>query len=194
MPQALVVSRLSSTGRTLCLDEFRTLCAPMCAAAGTKRAVARTRDMRSSTRRAASVKREPIPLRVVLFVNGTLMRGEPLHRALGKATYLGIVRTAPKYRLFTVADIHPAMIAVGDTGGYSVAGELYELSLEQLRTLLRGEPAGLGLGVVQLETEELCLGICWLSSRRPRQARDISDFGGWREYKRSRQRRSLSPR
>jgi gamma-glutamylcyclotransferase (GGCT)/AIG2-like uncharacterized protein YtfP len=47
-----------------------------------------------------------------LFVNGTLMRGLPLHRNLAGAEFLEITRTAPRYRLYSIADRHPGMFAV----------------------------------------------------------------------------------
>lgn len=41
-----------------------------------------------------------------LFVNGTLMRGLKLHANLGGAEFLGEFKTAPRYRLHTVNDVH----------------------------------------------------------------------------------------
>jgi adenine/guanine/hypoxanthine permease len=131
-----------------------------------------------------SKKRPALPKTVVLFVNGTLMRGEPLHGNLAGANFLGPATTAPRYRLFSVRDVHPAMLRQTSGPGAAVKGELYRLSMKQLATTLEGEPTGLGIGVVELADMELCLGVCWVSSRMPRKARDISKFGGWREYKR----------
>ena len=51
---------------------------------------------------------------VRLFVNGTLMRGEPLHGNLAGAVFRGAARTAPRYRLLSVRDVHPAMILATD--------------------------------------------------------------------------------
>ncbi len=58
-----------------------------------------------------------------LFVYGSLMRGEPNHRFLARARFLGRVLTAP---LFELADLgsYPALVA---GGGTAVAGELYEV-------------------------------------------------------------------
>jgi gamma-glutamylcyclotransferase (GGCT)/AIG2-like uncharacterized protein YtfP len=132
-----------------------------------------------------SIKRGALPKSIVLFVNGTLMRGEPLHRNLAGATFLGSATTAARYRLFSVHDVHPAMLRQTSGLGVAVKGELYRLSMKQLAATLEGEPPGLGIGVVELANKELCLGVCWVSSRMPPKARDISKFGGWREYRRS---------
>jgi hypothetical protein len=131
-----------------------------------------------------SKKRPALPKSIVLFVNGTLMRGEPLHGNLAGAKFLGSATTAPHYRLFSVHDVHPAMLRQTSGPGAAVNGELYRLSMKQLAATLDGEPPGLGIGVVELANMELCLGVCWVSSRMPPKARDISKFGGWREYKR----------
>jgi gamma-glutamylcyclotransferase (GGCT)/AIG2-like uncharacterized protein YtfP len=123
---------------------------------------------------------------VTLFVNGTLMRGEPLHGNLSGTAFRGDIATMPYYRLLSVDDNHPAMIPAGERAGFSIAGELYEMSLEQLQHVLVREPAGLGLGVVDLEGGIKSLGICWTAPEPPAHSIDISSFGGWREYRTSR--------
>jgi len=49
-------------------------------------------------------------LRVELFVNGTLMRGDVLHQNLDGARFISEARTAPRYRLYSIGDVHPGMI------------------------------------------------------------------------------------
>jgi adenine/guanine/hypoxanthine permease len=123
--------------------------------------------------------------KVELFVNGTLMRGDVLHGNLEGARFVSEERTAPRYRLFSIGDVHPGMIAAeGD--GESVAGELYELDLGHLEQLLADEPPGLGVGVVELENGEKRLGIFWVAPELPETAVEISQFGGWREYRHAR--------
>lgn len=121
--------------------------------------------------------------RVSVFVNGTLMRGEPLHANLAGAVFRGPARTRPWYRLLSVRDIHPAMIEVGERQGVAISGELYELTLGHLKQVLEQEPSGLGIGVVDLEGGTQSLGILWMAPGAPAQAADISAFGGWREYR-----------
>ncbi|MBN9524086.1 gamma-glutamylcyclotransferase [bacterium] len=62
----------------------------------------------------------------VLFVYGTLKRGEPAHRLIADQTFLGPAVTAPRYRL---ADLGPFPGLVrDDTAGLAVSGELWEVS------------------------------------------------------------------
>jgi AGZA family xanthine/uracil permease-like MFS transporter len=119
---------------------------------------------------------------IQLFVNGTLMRGDVLHANLDGARFVSAAKTAPRYRLFSIGDIHPGMTPT-DHEGVSVAGEIYELELGHLEQLLADEPAGLGLGVVELESGDKMLGVFWVASELPSTAVDISRFGGWREYR-----------
>lgn len=127
---------------------------------------------------------------VHLFVNGTLMRGEKLHANLDGARFSGEWTTAPRYRLFSVDDRHPAMVR-DDARGAAVVGELYEVPLRVLATVLDREPAGLGLGVVELADGQLALGVVWLAAELPPSSRDISEHGDWRRYRAS-TRRSVS--
>ena len=119
---------------------------------------------------------------VHLFVNGTLMRGEELHANLDGAQFCGERTTAPRYRLFSVEDVHPAMIR-DDMRGTGVAGELYDVPLPVLGAVLEREPPGLGIGVVELADGRLTLGIVWLAAELPPSAREISDYGDWRRYR-----------
>jgi gamma-glutamylaminecyclotransferase len=65
---------------------------------------------------------------VRLFVYGTLQRGEPAHRLLEAARFVGAARTAPGFELVDFGD-YPAL-ARG--GGGQIAGELYEVMAEVL--------------------------------------------------------------
>jgi gamma-glutamylcyclotransferase (GGCT)/AIG2-like uncharacterized protein YtfP len=121
---------------------------------------------------------------VELFVNGTLMRGDVLHANLEGARFLCEAQTAPRYRIFSIGDVHPGMIPA-NSNGVSVAGEIYQLELEHLERLVAAEPAGLGIGVVELASGDRTLGVFWVAPELPQTAADISHFGGWREYRRS---------
>jgi len=124
---------------------------------------------------------------IELFVNGTLMRGDVLHANLDGARFISEARTTPRYRLFSIGDVHPGMV-VAEGDGVSVTGEIYELDLEHLERLLVAEPPGLGLGVVELENAEKMVGIFWIAPELPQSAVDISSFGGWREYRQASER------
>jgi gamma-glutamylcyclotransferase (GGCT)/AIG2-like uncharacterized protein YtfP len=121
-------------------------------------------------------------VKVELFVNGTLMRGDVLHQNLDGARFISEARTAPRYRLYSIGDVHPGMINA-QTAGVSVSGELYELDLEHLERIIAREPPGLGVAVVELDGGERRLGIFWVAAELPETAIDISEYGGWRPYR-----------
>jgi gamma-glutamylcyclotransferase (GGCT)/AIG2-like uncharacterized protein YtfP len=59
--------------------------------------------------------------RILLFVYGTLLSGEPNHALLGSSESAGSARTAPAFDLLHLGD-YPAMARGGHT---AIAGELY---------------------------------------------------------------------
>jgi gamma-glutamylcyclotransferase (GGCT)/AIG2-like uncharacterized protein YtfP len=148
----------------------------------------------------------------LMFLNGGAMSGGPLHHLLRGAPLVGTVRTAPRYRFYSVGDRFPALrehdpeitgpsnervsesgasgsatLEGGASGaGVSVVGELYDVPWEVLReSLLPAEPVELELGVIQLEDGSGALAMI------RRQAfvepdgllyRDISEHADWRAY------------
>src|SRR5262245_60251394 len=68
----------------------------------------------------------------VVFVYGTLKRGDCRHRFLAGSKFLGLATTEPGYRLFNMGE-YPAMVE--DPRGGQIEGELFEVSLSTLRTL-----------------------------------------------------------
>jgi gamma-glutamylcyclotransferase (GGCT)/AIG2-like uncharacterized protein YtfP len=118
---------------------------------------------------------------VELFVNGTLMRGLGLHGNLAGASFLGEASTARRYRLYSIDDRHPGMFEVA-RGGVSVAGELYHVPPAVLRRVEAGEPAGLYRARVYLADGSAVDGILYPRALAEAGHRDISAFGGWREY------------
>jgi gamma-glutamylcyclotransferase (GGCT)/AIG2-like uncharacterized protein YtfP len=118
---------------------------------------------------------------VELFVNGTLMRGLALHHNLEGATFLGALRTAPRYRLYSIRDVHPGMFEV-EIGGVSIAGEMYRMSDEIWRRVEAGEPPHLYRGPVRLSDDRIVDGILFPRSQAEGRHKDISEFGDWRTY------------
>jgi len=117
----------------------------------------------------------------ILFVNGTLMRGLKLNHNLNGADFLGEVRTAPRYRLYTIDDVHPGMFEV-PSGGVSVKGELYRLPPDVWARVEAGEPPNLYRGPVALEDGRTVDGILYPRELAEGRQRDISEFGDWRAY------------
>lgn len=117
----------------------------------------------------------------LLFVNGSLMRGLGLHANLEGAEFIGVVRTVPRYRLYSIGDEHPGMYEVDD-GGVTVEGELYRVPEDVWRKVEAGEPAHLYRGPVHLEDGRVVPGILYPRERIQPAHRDISEHGGWRRY------------
>ena len=118
---------------------------------------------------------------IVLFVNGTLMRGQKLHANLDGAEFLREFRTAPRYRLYSIADVHPGMFEV-ESGGVTVAGELYRMPPGVWARVEAGEPPRLYRGPVSLEDGRVVDGILYPRELAEARHRDISEFGDWRTY------------
>ena len=119
---------------------------------------------------------------MVLFVNGTLMRGLALHANLAGAEFLGEASTAPCYRVHSIGDRHPGMYEV-EHGGVSVAGELYDVPEAVWRRVEAGEPPNLYCGPVKLSDGRVVDGILYPRALAEGKHPDISAYGGWRAYR-----------
>ncbi len=75
------------------------------------------------------------PRHIMLFVYGSLLRGEPNHALLAGACLLGAGETPPHYTLLDLGD-YPALAPGGET---AVVGEVYEVPPELLPELDRLE-------------------------------------------------------
>jgi gamma-glutamylcyclotransferase (GGCT)/AIG2-like uncharacterized protein YtfP len=85
----------------------------------------------------------------LLFVYGSLKRGQANHRELSAARFIATVRTAPTFALRDIAG-YPALVP----GDRAISGELYELPRQSLPRLDEFE----GEGYLR-ETIELAGGI-----------------------------------
>ena len=124
---------------------------------------------------------------VLLAVNGTLMRGlelEPNLVNLG-ATFVREDRTEPAYRLYSINDIHPAMVRVppaNATNGVSVAVEIWSVPADGVATLLEKEPPGLSIGKAKLQNGSIVLGVI-AEPALVIGMKDISSYNGnFRDY------------
>jgi gamma-glutamylcyclotransferase (GGCT)/AIG2-like uncharacterized protein YtfP len=118
---------------------------------------------------------------VELFVNGTLMRGLALHANLAGADFLEACETAPRYRLYSIDNVHPGMFEV-DAGGIAVPGELYRVPEAVLIQVEAGEPPGLYRGPVHLSDGRVVQGILYPRALAEGIHQDISSYGSWRTY------------
>jgi hypothetical protein len=122
------------------------------------------------------------PPRILLAVNGTLMRGLALNQNLTGvgASFVRDAATAASYRLWSIDDRHPAMLRVGE-GGASIAVEIWSVPAAGLATVLLSEPPGLCIGKVMLSDGLETLGVLGEPVICEGQ-KDITASGGWRSY------------
>jgi hypothetical protein len=120
---------------------------------------------------------------VQLAVNGTLMRGLELNPNLldAGATFVRETTTAPRYRLWSIDDVHPAMIRQTDGSGVAVAVEVWSVPPAGIASVLLAEPPGLSVGKVTLADGSVVLGVIGEPALVQGQ-REITAYGGWRAY------------
>ena len=119
---------------------------------------------------------------MIIAVNGTLMKGHAANNLMIEACaeFVRDARTAPCYRLWNVANKHPAMMR-DEQYGASISLELWEINPEKTIDLLGKEPPGLVLGRILLDDGSLVMGI--LSEPYILTGcEEITHYLGWREY------------
>ena len=119
--------------------------------------------------------------KVLLAVNGTLMRGLELENNLKDvgASFIKESQTEKAYRLYSIDDRYPAMIK--DKDGLSIDVEVYELSKEAMKIVLSKEPEGLTIEKIKLiDGQEVygVVGLPFIIKNR----KEITSYGGWRNY------------
>jgi len=120
-----------------------------------------------------------------IVVVGAHLSGLPLNDelvALG-ASFRRADRTAPLYRLFALDGTvppKPGMLRVAQNGA-SLNVEVWRLDLRGFGAFVSRVPAPLCIGTVELADGVLCKGFL-VEPIAVENSRDISEFGGWREY------------
>ncbi|MBV9195942.1 MAG: hypothetical protein JO168_17540 [Solirubrobacterales bacterium] len=120
-----------------------------------------------------------------MFLNGGGMRGGPVHHHIEGVPLLGELRTARKYRFYSVRDEFPALVPVAE-GGAAIVGELYDLPMDMLhRSLLPAEPPELELGTIELEDGRPSFAMLLRREVLEQGSGliDITEHGGWRAYR-----------
>jgi Allophanate hydrolase C-terminal domain len=134
----------------------------------------------------------------LMFLTGDGMRGGRLHGHIAGSALIGERRTLPRYRFYSIRDEFPALCPAGE-GGQPIAGELYDVPMNELHRLLGSEPPELELSIValapaepapggpaggQVEEGELSFGMILRRGERERGVHaDITRYGGWRAYR-----------
>jgi allophanate hydrolase len=126
----------------------------------------------------------PQPDRIAVAVVGAHLAGQPLHWQLTdrKARFVEATRTASGYKLYAL-DTTPAKPGLcrdpGGAGGITV--EIWELDFASFGSFVAAIPPPLGIGTLALEDGRQVKGFicepCAIVG-----ARDITDFGGWRNW------------
>jgi allophanate hydrolase len=119
-----------------------------------------------------------------LAVCGAHMSGLPLNHQLAErgGRLVRSCRTAPHYQLFALPGgppLRPGLIR--REPGASIALEIWELPIATLGGFLAGIPPPLTIGNVEIEDGAPVKGfLC--EAHATAEARDVTEFGGWRQY------------
>ncbi|MDB5570018.1 MAG: allophanate hydrolase [Hyphomicrobiales bacterium] len=114
-------------------------------------------------------------------LSGMALNGELTSRG---ARFLRTVRTAPDYNLFALAGgppRRPGLLRCAPGEGHSIEAEVWALTPEAFGSFVEGVPAPLGIGTTRLSDGTKPKGFI-VESVETLDARDISEFGGWRAY------------
>ena len=96
------------------------------------------------------------------------------------AAFVERVRTAPRYRLFSLDDF-PALLEHQD--GVSIDGEIWEVPDARWQALLLDEPPGYYVARIELEDGRRVDGMAPPVEAVAARGVDVSNFGSWRAYK-----------
>ncbi|MGH8636999.1 MAG: allophanate hydrolase-related protein, partial [Burkholderiales bacterium] len=119
-------------------------------------------------------------------VVGAHLSGMPLNgelRACG-ARLIAATCTAASYRLFALAGTtppKPGLLRVGEGTGFAIEVEVWAMPKAAFGGFVAAVPPPLSIGTVSLNDGETVKGFL-VESCAVADARDISDFGGWRAY------------
>lgn len=125
-----------------------------------------------------------------IAVCGLHMQGFPLSNQLTElgGKYFETTQTAASYRLYALETLpkKPGLIKVLQKG-QPIELEVWKLPKSSFGDFLQKIPSPLGLGKVQLQDDREVIGfIC--EPYAIKNAEDITDFGGWRNFSANRSR------
>lgn len=125
---------------------------------------------------------------MLLAVVGAHLSGQPLNKQLTdlSAQLVRSCNTAPEYRLYALANTVPPKpgLARVSSGGSAIEVEVWELTTEGFGQFMKGVPTPMTIGTLVLEDGSKVHGFgCEPIALEG--ANDITEFGGWRAYLRS---------
>ena len=128
------------------------------------------------------------PGNMLLAVVGAHLSGQPLNKQLTElsAELVRSCKTSPEYRLYALANTvppKPGLTRVSSAGS-AIEVEVWELTTEGFGQFMKGVPTPMTIGMLTLEDGSKVHGFgCEPIALEG--ATDISEFGGWRAYLRS---------
>jgi allophanate hydrolase len=128
--------------------------------------------------------------RIEIAVVGAHLAGLPLNRELVDlgASFSREVETAPDYRLFALPGAVPAkpgLLRVAEGAGSGIKAEVWTLDRAGFGEFVAKIPAPLGIGTIRLKDGGSVKGFL-VEAEAVKAAEDVSRFGGWRAYLKSR--------
>jgi allophanate hydrolase len=123
-----------------------------------------------------------------LAVVGAHLSGQPLNHELTElgARFVTATQTSASYRLYALPTQppKPGLVRVApDQPGRGIELEVWELTFEAFGRFVARIPAPLGIGSIELASGERVQGfVCESAAVSGSDARDITQFGGWRGY------------
>ena len=127
--------------------------------------------------------------KVRVAVVGAHLTGLPLNAQLTErgAHLVRITKTAASYRFYALANTlppKPGLLRVGAGEGFSIETEIWEMPSTEFGSFVALIPSPLGMGTIELEDGSHVQGfLC--ESYALHDARDITEYGGWRAYLKS---------
>jgi allophanate hydrolase len=128
--------------------------------------------------------------RIEIAVVGAHLSALPLNRELVElgAAFSREVETTADYRLFALAGSNPpkpGLLRVADGDGAAIKAEVWTLDAAAFGAFVAKIPAPLGIGALRLKDGGSVKGFL-VEAEAVKTAEDISRFGGWRAYLKSR--------
>jgi allophanate hydrolase len=123
---------------------------------------------------------------ISIAVVGAHLSGMPLNHQLVTrgARLLGAARTTPRYRLYLLPGTQPPKPGLVDSAngaGHAIDVEVWSMPADRYGSFVAEIPAPLGIGTIELEDGRAVQGFVCTQNVAPG-ARDISTFGGWRNF------------
>jgi allophanate hydrolase len=145
---------------------------------------------------AARFLSEPPPISLApiagtnLVVVGAHLSGEPLNSQLTErgARLVRPATTSAQYRLVALATDppKPGLVRVGEREGAPIEVEVWELPPSRFGDFVAAIPPPLAIGQVELARGAMVAGFVLTATTVPEDVVDITEYGGWRAYLRSR--------